>query len=182
VDSTLSPSSATTETKESQMKTALVQTNFWKDEEIFALNLDTKLLYIFYMTCPERNCTRFYRCPDRLTSAYIGLTDEALAVCKRQLELGKLMYFKKGWVIIGNACYVKPTRGKLSQKLFAEDLAKVPGEIIDFALTLGLDCSGATQEYIDNNKDNNKDKAKDRDKNKEINKTKTLGSILKSDN
>lgn len=167
------------------MKTALVQTEFWKDEEVFQLNIDTKLLYLYLMTSPERNCTRFYRCPDRLISVYVGLSNEALEVCKKQLELSGLIYFKNGWVVIGNQSYVKPTKGKLSQKLLQEDLDKVPDEIMDFALSLNLDCSGAAQEYKDNNNNNNKDNNKAKDKDKDIHgdiglkKKETLGSVLR---
>lgn len=142
------------------MKTALIQTTIWQDEDIFNLNIDTKLLYLFYVTAPERNCTRFYKCPDRLVSAYIGLSHNALDVCKSQLEDAGLIYFKDGWLIISDNSYIKPTKGKLSHQLFLQDLAKVPEEILLYGESLGLDCSGATPEELQEYKDNNKDKLK----------------------
>ena len=139
------------------MKTALIQTSFWKDTKIFQLNIDTKLLYLFYSSNPERNTTRYYLCPDRLTSVLVGISNEALAVCKRQLQELKLLFFHEDWVCLGDETYVKPSRGKLTQKIHEQDLLNVPSEIVDRFNDFLRSDSGATQEYKDNNKDKYKD-------------------------
>jgi hypothetical protein len=130
------------------LKTAILQTSFWKDEDIYELNIDTKLLFMFLVTNPERNNTRFYKCPDRLITAYIGLAEAALQRCKNQLQEKKLIGFFDGWVIIGPQSYANPTKGRLSQKITEEDLAKVPAPVIDFADELFMDGTGTTPELV----------------------------------
>lgn len=144
------------------MKTALIQTEIWKSETIFRLNIDTKLLYLHLTTSPERNTTRYFRQQDRFTGLYIGLTEKALEVCKAQLEDLDLIFFREDWVILGDQGYVRPTKGKLSQKLYFEDLERVPGRIKAFARNKGLVDSGATPEHPQeyNNNNNNKEELK----------------------
>lgn len=148
------------------MKTALIKTSFWDDDIIYQLNIDTKLLYIFLNTAPERNTTRFYKLPDRLISAHIGISDSALRLCKEQLEEKELVFFKEGWVILGESSYVKPATGKLTYSIYQQDVDNVPEYIKQFALEKNLTfelstekSSGVAQEY--NNKDNNKDNVQD---------------------
>ena len=145
------------------MKTALVTTEFWKDNKLYNLNIDTKLLYLFYTTCPERNTTRFYRCNDRLVSAYVGISNNLLELCKSQLSDNNLIYFKDDWVIIGDQSYVQPNTGKLTKSIYPKDMAAVPEDVLDLARQKGIEIvmklstgksSGAAPEYIYNNKDN----------------------------
>lgn len=143
------------------MKTALIKTSFWDDDQIYNLNIDTKMLYIFLFTAPPRNTTRFYKMSDRLIAAHIGLTDHALRLCKKQLEDDGLVFFTDGWIILGESSYVKPSTGKLSQTIYQQDVDNVPGHIKQFALDRNLNfelstekTSGAALEYKD--KDNNK--------------------------
>jgi len=141
------------------MKTAIVKTAIWKDDKIYRLNIDTKILYLFLSSSPDRNTTRFYVCNDRLISAYVGISDKALELCKSQLtELG-LVFFFNGWVILGDDSYVQPYRGKLSQAIHSKDLDEVPLDVKAFAQKQGLKLSTgkssrAALEYKDINKDN----------------------------
>lgn len=150
------------------MKTALFNNEFWKDDEVFELNSDTKLVYLCILTNPERNTTRFYRCPDRLLVAYTGYDYRLLEICKNQLEMAKLIRFQDGWTIIGDQAFIRPAKGKTSQSLYYKDLAKVPAHVLKIEQDMGWISSGAAQEYKDkdNNKDNNNYKSKDKDNNK----------------
>lgn len=141
------------------MKTAIVKTQIWKDNTVYKLNIDTKLLYLFLTTSPERNTTRFFLCPDRLIAPYIGLSDKALELCKSQLEELSLVFFFDDWVIIGDTSYVQPSRGKLTEVIYEKDLRDIPQEVKDFAKEKKLSTeksSRVAQEYIDI--DINKDK------------------------
>lgn len=150
------------------MKTALLKTSFWDDDTVYQLNLDTKLLYLFLNTAPERNTTRFYKLPDRLISAHIGISDNALALCKSQLEDKHLVFFKDGWIILGDSGYAKPATGKLTMSIYPQDLENVPEYIRQFALDRNLNfelstskSSGVAQEYSNSNKDKHKQKKPD---------------------
>lgn len=142
------------------MKTAIIKTSFWEDDKVFQLNVDTKLLYLFLLTAPQRNTTRFYMLTDRLISAYVGLSDRALDLCKKQLQDSEMVFFVDGWVVLGDGVYVKPNRGKLTMTIYPQDMENVPEKIRQFALDRNLNfelstekTSGVAQEYIYNNKD-----------------------------
>lgn len=130
------------------MKTALINTDVWKDEKIISLNSDTRLLYMCLVTNPERNTTPAYKCGDRLLSAYTGYTKELLDICKKQLQKNKLIYFIDDYIIIGECAYVKPTKGKLTEELYSREFDKLPNKIKDFTHELLMSDSCASQEYI----------------------------------
>ena len=144
------------------MKTAIFNTDFWKDDKVFSLNSDTRLLYLCLITNPERTTTPAYKCSDRLVSAYTGYTKELLVICKKQLEKKGLIFFVDDYIVIGNSAYIKPTKGKLTEELYKKEFDKLPIKIKDFISNLLLSHSCATPEYID--KDINKDIDKDIDK------------------
>lgn len=155
------------------MKTALFNTKFWKDSTIYSLNSDTKLVYISLLTNPERNTTRFYQCADRFLVSQTGYDYKLIDICKAQLVEKKLMRFGvDDWVVIGDQAYIKPTKGKLSQRLYFDDLNCVPPEVVVIESEMNwknsflkkeyfsdeddqklMSGSGESQEY--NNKDNN---------------------------
>jgi len=131
------------------MKTAIVNTEIWKDEKIISLNIDTRLLFVCLVTNPERSTTPAFKCGDRLLSAYTGYTKEALTICKKQLQKSGLIYFIDDYIIIGNDAYVKPTRGKLTEELYQKEFAKLPSKIREFIQESLMSHSCVPQEYID---------------------------------
>jgi hypothetical protein len=153
--------------KKKNMKTALIKTSFWDDDIIYELNIDTKLLYLFLNTAPERNTTRFYKLPDRLISAHVGISDNALKLCKSQLEEKELVFFVDGWVVLGDSSYVQPAKGKQTRAIYRQDIQNIPAHIKQLALDRSLDfelstedSSGATPEEPQEYKDIYKDKSK----------------------
>lgn len=133
------------------MKTAIFNTDFWKDDTVFSLNSDTRQLYLCIITNPERGACPAFKCTDRLLTAYTGYSKELIATCKQQLQDKGLLTFIDDYIILGKNSYIQPTKGKLSMTLYEKEISKLPYNIKDFLLS----DSGVAQEYINNN--NNKD-------------------------
>jgi hypothetical protein len=161
------------------MKTALIKTTIWKDDSFCQLPIDTQYLFLYLSTSPERNCTRFYQQRELVIASYVSMILPTFQECMKQLSEKGFAYYFDGWVIIGNDSFMQPKTGKDSQRLYAEDYAKVPDHIIDFAEKMMPDCSRTALEYINKHKDINKHIAKHKDnaKNK-VNDQKAMGIDL----
>jgi hypothetical protein len=81
------------------MKTAIIKTGFWQDDEVFELNSDTRLLYLCLLTNPQRDLLPAFRVSDRMLSAYTGYSRDLIDICRRQLiESGRVLY-QEGYYI-----------------------------------------------------------------------------------
>lgn len=108
------------------MKTALIKTDFWKEDLIFQLTPDVRHFYLCILTNPERNTTPAFKCSDRLMSAYTGFNQETILLCRKQLEEKGLVLFIEGYYLIRDQDFVDTKRGKLSTDKYKEDLDKLP--------------------------------------------------------
>ena len=149
------------------MRTAIINTNFWKDDLIFELNTDTRLFYLAILTNPERNTSPAFKCSDRMMSTFTGYDKNILPLLRKQLEDKGLLVYKDGYYIITGNAYIKPTKGKLSASLIEKYMNELPNDIKLLVDELFMNGSGVVHEYKD--KDNNKDIIKDKKyTNKEI--------------
>lgn len=134
------------------MKTAIIQTGFWKEDRMFELLPDARLFYICLLTNPERNTTAAFKCTDRLMSAFTGYNSDTIKLCKRELVEKGFIEIIEDYYILGEQDYVQPRRGKLSQKLFHKDFESLPLAVQELLQSR----SSAAPVYKD--KDINKDK------------------------
>lgn len=146
------------------MKTAILKTNLWDDDDFYELNIDTKLLYLLLLSSPERGVSNVYKINDRILSARSGLNIGQLNICKKQLEEHSLVLFYDKYLKLTDFAYVNPTKGNFTKVSLERELKEVPVEVltafdINITDTLHRCDTGATQEHInkDINKDNNKD-------------------------
>lgn len=140
------------------MKTAILKTNLWDDDDFYELNIDTKLLYLLLLSSPERGVSNVYKVNDRILSARSGLNDNQLQVCKKQLEDKNLVIFYDKYIKLSDIAYVQPTKGNFTKISLERELSEIPEEVlttfnIDLTDTLHRCDTGVTQEHI--NKDNN---------------------------
>lgn len=89
------------------METRILRTDFWEDDKIVSLNLDTRHLYLCLLTNPKIGQLRIYRLSDRQMSWYSGFNIEVLQKCKSDLQLSELAYFHDGFVCITGRAYVE---------------------------------------------------------------------------
>lgn len=148
------------------MKTALLKTNLWDDDDFYALNIDTKLLYLLLLSSPERGVSNVYKVSDRILSARSGLNENQLQICKRQLDDKNLVMFYQKYVKLADIAYVQPTKGNFTKVSMQRELSEVPADVlttfnIDLTETIDRYDTGVAQEHI--NKDININKNKDID-------------------
>lgn len=127
------------------MKTAIIKTDFWKEDAIFQLTPDVRHFYLCILTNPERNTTPAFKCSDRLMSAYTGFNQDTILLCRKQLEEKGLIVFVEGFYVICNQDYVEPKTGRLTKTLYDKTFSILPDSIKE----LLLNRSSTAQEYID---------------------------------
>lgn len=144
------------------MRTAIIQTNFWKEDRIFELLPDARYFYLCLLTNPERTTVAAFKCSDRLLVAYTGYNLDTIKLCKKELVSKGFVKIVDGYYIIGEQDFVQPTKGKLSSQLHDKDFLLLPLNVQELLQSR----SGATPERKD--KDNNKDKDIDISKDKAV--------------
>ena len=113
------------------MKTALIKTDFWKDDNIFELTPDVRMFYLCLLTNPERNTTRAFKCSDRLLSAYTGYNHDTIKLCRDRLIKAGLIQFVDGYYILRDDSNVEPKRGKLTESIQEKFIANLPDRVRD---------------------------------------------------
>lgn len=126
------------------MKTAIIKTDFWKDDKIYNLSIDARLLYLCILTNPERNGTPAFKVSDRYLVSQTGFNTNQIDIARKLLIENELIQFIDGYYIINNQDYVEPKKGKLSSALYEKDINSLPEKIQKMLLS----GSRAAQECI----------------------------------
>lgn len=152
------------------MKTALIKTDFWKDDNIFELTPDVRMFYLCLLTNPERNTTRAFKCSDRLMSAYTGYNHDTIILCREKLIASGLIQHVEGYYILSEYNNVEPKTGKLTKKIQEKFIQEIPdtvrrillGEQVDTSVKPSSAALEQPLEYVDVNNNVNKDSNKDK--------------------
>lgn len=153
------------------MKTAIIKTNFWQEDDIFELNSDTRFFYLCLLTNPQRDITPAFKCSDRLLSAYTGYTVDLINICRNQLiEKGKITYID-GYYVFNNQDFVQPSKGRDTKVIYERYLKELPQSVLRLINkkstgTTSRTTTGGSSSVKDNT--NNKDKEKDKREAEEI--------------
>ena len=144
------------------MKTALMKTSFWQDDDIFELNSDTRFFYLCLLTNPNRDITPAFKCGDRMMSAFTGYTAELISVCRKQLiEKGKINYVD-GFYIFTKQDFVEPSKGRDTKLILERYLKELPDSVMVFLEENNiLKSTGTSTGTSSSVKDKVKDKVKD---------------------
>lgn len=111
------------------MKTAIIKTGFWLDDDVFELNSDTRLVYLCLLTNPQRDLLPAFRCGDRMLSTYTGYSRDLIAICRQQLiDSGRILY-EDGYYIFTRQDYVKPSAGRDTSKIYEREYEKLPERV-----------------------------------------------------
>lgn len=130
------------------MKTAIIKTDFWKDEDIYQLSLDERMLYLCILTNPDRDTTPAVKCSDRMMSAYTGFNIQQIQVAKQRLIERNKIVFVEGYYLIRNQDFVDTKRGKLSSGKYREDFDALPEKVQKIILENKDFCSRAALEPL----------------------------------
>jgi len=82
-----------------------IATKFWTDEKIIELDSDTKLLYLYMLSCPHSNMAGYYRLPMQYIQADLeglgkGLPKGLAKGFAKLLEEGLIKYCEKSSVVL----------------------------------------------------------------------------------
>ena len=163
------------------MRTTLINTDFWKENEIDELHLDSKLLYLFMLTNPDKGLANIYIYKPKVMSAYSGLSVDQISVAIKQLiSLGYIAIKDNYYSLVKG--HEMPKRGRFTEQTIAKERASVPESVLSyFDLINSGDSSGVAPEHntITKDKDNTKTKAIAKIVNKEaIESTELLASLI----
>lgn len=113
------------------MRTALIKTDFWKDDNMFELTPDVRMFYLCLLTNPERNTTRAFKCSDRLMSAYTGYNHDTIRLCRKKLVSAGLIRYVESYYILSEDSNVEPKTGKLTKNIQEKFIATLPDRVRD---------------------------------------------------
>lgn len=140
------------------MKTRVISTSIWDEDEVFTLNIDTKLLYLVLLTNPYVGQTRFYKISDRQLSTFTGLNIEQLQKCKKDLENSRMAFFKDSWVCITGYGFVECFyKGKRNEVAKVKEIKLIPSEVLGYFNEI-LDTLSIPYQYPTDTTINNKSK------------------------
>lgn len=110
------------------MKTTILRTDLWKDEELYKLNMDSKFLYLYVLSNPERGNSRIFMFNKREASLWTGMTVD-------QIETAFVGLVDRGFVSIYNGYiailkeHFSVTKNRYSDEQEAKDLQEMPEDI-----------------------------------------------------
>lgn len=163
------------------MKTAIIKTNFWQEDDIFELNSDTRFFYLCLLTNPQRDITPAFKCGDRLLSAYTGYTVELINICRKQLiEKGKISYID-GYYIFNKQDFVQPSKGRDTKIIYDRYLKDLPESVVKVLNKKSTgNTTGTSTGTISSVKDKGKDKGNNKDKEKDKKDAEEISLLIES--
>ncbi len=119
------------------METRILRTDFWDDDKIVSLNLDTKLLYLCLLTNRYIGQLRIFRMSGRTMSFVSGLSIDQLVKCKSDLQSSELAFFKNDYVCITGSAYVESTySGGKNAIAKQKKINEIPQDVLDHFNTI----------------------------------------------
>lgn len=105
-----------------------IASKFWTDEKIIELDTESKLLYLYILTCPHSNMAGYYRLPKEYIMADLKLSPEGLhKPFTKLLQEGLIKYCEKSSVIlIPNYYKYNPIQNKNQAKGAAKKTCELP--------------------------------------------------------
>lgn len=129
------------------MKTRVLPTQIWDSDDVYTLNIDTKLLYLILLTNPYIGQSRYYKISDRQLSTFSGLNTDQVSKCKKDLELANMVFFKEGYVCITGTGYIESFyRGEKNAIARERELTSIPVGVIQY-FNSKLDTLSIPHEY-----------------------------------
>lgn len=136
------------------MRTTLINTTFWEEREMDSLHLDSKLLYLYFLTNPKKCLANIYHYKPKVISAYCGLGVDQIEVAVKQLiELNYIAVYNDYYILLRG--HEMPKKGRFTEQTINKEKSLVPADVLEFFNTITtVNSSGVAPEhiYIDNNK------------------------------
>jgi hypothetical protein len=112
------------------MKTRIIQTRYWDDEFVADASKNTKLLYIYLLTCQYLNICGVFQLPTKKISYETNISPDELTPSQNELQGARKVLFYRGWVKIVNAQKNNNyTRSPSNQLACTKELQRVPEDV-----------------------------------------------------
>lgn len=110
------------------MKTTIIRTDVWKDDELFKLHLDSKYLYLYILSSPERGNFYLFPWSKRLASTYTGITENQIETALTELIEAGFVQVYGGYIAIIKE-HFSVTRNRYSEQAEEEMLSSLPEDV-----------------------------------------------------
>lgn len=118
------------------MKTRIVWTKIWEDDWFDSLNQESRLVFLYLLTCPQINLSGCFELKDKTICFYSHLTPNQLEKAKK--ELYPKVKFYQNYVYIPNASTYNGYIGSKNEVAKLQELEKI-SESVKNALIKGND-------------------------------------------
>lgn len=136
------------------MKTAIVKTSFWDDEDFNSLHIDTKLVYCYLLTCPGHGLSGIIKINRNVMHAQIGFNKDTIELALKQLvESGWIELYTK-YVRLTHD-HVEAKKGRFTDQAIAKELDDLPLEVKEFFYRYDTGTLPEHNNKYNNNKYNN---------------------------
>jgi hypothetical protein len=114
------------------MKTRIIKTKFWSDSTVQNSSTNTRILFIYLLTCPFVGLTSYIEIGDGQIKLDTGLTQEQLIKSKKDLQTNKRVFFHNGWVFIPNLDKHNPYwKSPKTEIAYKKEVKDVPTIVIE---------------------------------------------------
>lgn len=115
----------------------MVNTKFWDDSYISALDPVEKLMFIYLLTNAQTNICGIYELSLKKMALDTGIDKDMVVRIIKRFTKDKKIFFVKGWVCIKNFVRHQNQKSPLVQKGIDNELSLVPSDILEKATQLG---------------------------------------------
>lgn len=112
------------------LKTAIVKTSFWDDEDFNSLHTDTKLVYTYLLTSPGHGLSGVIKINRNVMVAQTGYNKDTIELALQQLV-------EAGWILVLDK-YVRLThdhieakKGRFTEQAIERELLEMPSEVVE---------------------------------------------------
>ncbi len=114
------------------MKTRIIQTKFWDDNKVQGMDKNSRLLFMYLLTCPFVNISGVFELSDAQIRFHTGLTEKELENSKQILQKTGRVIFYQGFVKVVNAEKYNNYRNSESNEVaYKKEISLIPKEIND---------------------------------------------------
>ena len=114
-------------------KNRMINTEYWEDDYIHALDPSEKLLFIYCLTSPKSHICGCYREPIHFISYNTGLTVETIKLIFDRFQRDNKILYQEGWICIKN--FIRHQKINVNQRTGIEnELKLLPIELKEWLL------------------------------------------------
>lgn len=111
------------------MQSRIVHSQIWTDEFFTELNVDEKLLFLYFLTTPLINIIHVYKCPLRQITFDTGIDAESVKQAIEKFDQSGKIRFHRSYVFLANAGRYQKFAGERNEKAKATLWERLPDDV-----------------------------------------------------